>query len=163
MCDLTAVPKYKTVEQLQEIVRKAQSEGKIVVLGNGAFDLLHVGHVRYLQGARQLGDLLIVAVNSDVSVRTNKGASRPILEQFDRISLVAAIEAVDYVTCFDDAKVSAVLQALKPNIHAKGTDYRTPQQVPEAAVVAEYGGTTALVGDPKDHSTTDIIGKIRSL
>ncbi len=163
MDDLTTIAKYRTVEQLVEIVQEAKAQGKTVVLGNGAFDLLHVGHVRYLQGAKALGDLLIVAVNSDVSVRSIKGSTRPILQEYDRICLVAAIAAVDYVTSFDDTKVSRLLRTLKPDIHAKGTDYRTPEQVPEAAVVAEYGGRTALVGDPKDHSTTDIIGKIRSL
>ena len=160
---LKQIPKYKTFDELSTVVQEAKARGKVIVLANGGFDILHVGHVRYLQAARQLGDILIVAINSDISVKKIKGADRPVLCEIDRVTVVAAVEAVDYITTFDDEKVSQLLRLLKPDFHAKGTDYRSPSEVPEADVVAEYGGQTAIVGDPKDHSTTDIIAKIRSL
>jgi len=157
---LTQIPKYRSPDELKPIVEAEKEKGKTVVFGNGAFDILHVGHVRYLKAAKALGDVLIVAINSDISVQKLKGPTRPILPEFDRISLVASVDVVDYVTTFDDEKVSGLLTLLKPNVHAKGTDYRKPEEVPEANVVADYGGETAIVGDPKDHSTTDIIGTI---
>lgn len=160
---LQSIKKFHTPEQLATIIEREKTTGKTVVMGNGAFDIIHVGHIRYLKGAAELGDILVVAINSDISVQKLKGPQRPILSQFDRVSLVASVAEVDYVTVFDDEKVSGLLELLKPHVHAKGTDYRTPEQVPEAKVVSAYGGRTALVGDPKDHSTTDIIGKILSL
>ncbi len=127
-----------------------------IVLANGCFDVLHVGHVRYLQGAKARGDLLVVAVNSDDSVRRIKDAGRPLLSEADRAHLVAALACVDYVTVFSDATVAPLLDLLRPDVHAKGTDY-TPETVPEREVVRSYGGEVAIVGDPKDHSTRDLI------
>ncbi|MCS6885791.1 MAG: adenylyltransferase/cytidyltransferase family protein [Acidobacteriota bacterium] len=130
-----------------------------VVLANGCFDLLHVGHVRYLQAARLLGDVLVVAVNSDRSVRELKGEGRPLVPQHERAELVAALRCVDYVTVFDGTTVSDLLLLLKPDVHAKGTDY-TIDSVPEREVVRSYGGTVAIVGDPKEHSTTALLNSI---
>lgn len=134
-------------------------EGLVVVLGNGAFDLLHVGHVRYLAAARELGDRLVVAVNSDLSVRTGKGAGRPIVPAAERVELLSHLAVVDRLVLFDDPTVAPVLERLQPAIHAKGTDY-TAETVPERAVVQAYGGRTAICGDPKDHATSDLIGVI---
>lgn len=148
-----------TLEQLREELQERRSQGARVVFANGCFDLLHVGHIRYLEGARRLGDLLVVAVNSDRSVRHIKGAGRPVMPEGERAELVAALRAVDYVTIFDDLTVERLLLALKPDIHAKGTDY-TVETVPEREIVRSYGGEVAIVGDPKDHSTTELLGQI---
>jgi D-glycero-beta-D-manno-heptose 1-phosphate adenylyltransferase len=126
------------------------------VLANGCFDVLHVGHVRYLAGARDLGDILVVGVNSDNQVAIQKGAGRPILPASERAELVASLESVSYVTVFDEPTVEELLLALKPDVHAKGTDY-TVETVPERDVVRSYGGEVAIVGDPKDHSTSQIL------
>jgi rfaE bifunctional protein nucleotidyltransferase chain/domain len=142
---------------LAEAVRAA---GGVVVLANGAFDLLHVGHVRYLAAARGLGDLLIVAVNSDASVRGLKGPGRPILPETERVELLSHLACVDCIVLFDEPTVAEVLRAVRPQVHAKGTDY-TPETVPERAIVAEWGGRTAICGDPKDHATTDLLAAIR--
>lgn len=136
-----------------------KAEGRKIVLANGSFDILHVGHLRYLQAAKRLGDVLIVAVNADVSVTRYKGKGRPIVGEVDRAELIAAFKEVDYVTVFEEDTVERVLTTLKPDIHAKGTDY-TVDSVPEREVVNAYGGTVAVVGDPKDHSATSIIHKI---
>ena len=154
--------KLKTLAQLQAIVERARSEGKTVVFANGCFDLIHVGHVRYLAEARRLGDLLIVAVNGDSSVRALKGPHRPLLSQEDRAELLAALEMVDFITIFDDRDVRRLLRELRPHIQAKGTDY-TESSVPERDVVLEYGGQVRIAGDPKDHSTRDLIARIRQL
>jgi len=146
-------------EQARGLSARARNEGKAVVVANGAFDLLHVGHVRYLTAARALGDVLFVAVNSDVSVRGLKGSSRPIVPEDERVEILAALACVDWLVLFDEATVAEVLRELRPAFHAKGTDY-TPETVPERAIVAEWGGTTAICGDPKDHATTDLIGEI---
>jgi rfaE bifunctional protein nucleotidyltransferase chain/domain len=130
-----------------------------VVLANGCFDVLHVGHVRYLAGARELGDILVVAVNSDEQVARLKGAGRPILPASERAEIVAALECVTYVTVFDEPTVEQLLLALKPDVHAKGTDY-TEDSVPERDVVRSYGGRVAIVGDPKDHSTSAILERL---
>jgi rfaE bifunctional protein nucleotidyltransferase chain/domain len=135
--------------------------GVAVVLANGIFDLIHVGHVRYLQGARREGDFLVVAVNSDASARALKGPGRPFLPDRERAEIVAALECVDRVVIFPEDDVTAVLRAVRPAVHAKGTDY-TPETVPERAVTAEVGGRTAIVGDPKDHSSTDLLRTIRA-
>jgi rfaE bifunctional protein nucleotidyltransferase chain/domain len=127
---------------------------------NGCFDLLHVGHVRYLEAAKAEADRLIVAVNADSSVRGLKGPGQPVLPERERAELVAALRAVDYVVIFADATVDRLLRALKPAVHCKGTDY-TPDTVPERDVVRAYGGRTAIVGDPKDHSTRDLLARIR--
>lgn len=127
---------------------------------NGCFDLLHVGHVRYLEAARAEADRLIVAVNADSSVRGLKGPGQPVLPERERAELVAALRAVDYVVIFADATVDRLLRVLQPAVHCKGTDY-TPDTVPERDVVRAYGGRTAIVGDPKDHSTRDLLARIR--
>ncbi len=134
---------------------------KKVVLANGCFDILHVGHLRYLRDARALGDVLVVAINSDRSMRLIKDEGRPILDENERVSLVSALRPVDYVVLFDEPDVSRVLDVLQPAIHAKGTDY-TEQTVPERASVLAYGGEVRITGDPKNHSTRDIIERICS-
>ena len=136
------------------------ASGKTVVFANGAFDLLHAGHVRYLQGARAEGDFLIVGVNSDRSVRTAKGPARPIVPESERSEIVAALECVDAVVLFDEDSPAELIAAMRPSVHAKGTDY-TADSVPERSVVAKYGGRTVIVGDPKDHATTDLVRRIR--
>ena len=144
------------------LVSKAKEQGKTVVFTNGAFDVLHVGHIRYLQGAAELGDLVVCALNSDESVRKLKGDPRPILPLDDRMEIIAALESVDLVTSFDETDVGRLLLELKPDIHAKGTDY-TEDSVPEVDVVRSYGGKVAITGDPKDHNTSEIIGTIKGL
>jgi rfaE bifunctional protein nucleotidyltransferase chain/domain len=133
----------------------------VIVLANGCFDVLHAGHVRYLEGARALGDILVVGVNSDSEVAKLKGEGRPIMPQAERAEIVAALEAVDLVTIFDEPTVTELLLAVKPDVHAKGTDY-TEETVPERDVVRSYGGHVAIVGDPKDHSTSEILRKVGS-
>ncbi len=139
---------------------REKAAGRKVVFANGAFDLLHAGHVRYLEGARREGDWLLVGVNSDASVARSKGAGRPIVPAAERAEIVAALESVDAVVVFEEDSPSALLDELKPDVHAKGTDY-TSDTVPERDVVARNGGRTAIVGDPKDHATTDLIERIR--
>jgi len=148
--------------QLQARVKEAQQHGATVVFANGCFDVLHVGHVRYLEGARALGDLLVVAVNCDKQVAALKGPGRPILPEWERAEIVASLEAVDLVTIFEEPTVEALLLALRPDIHAKGTDY-TADTVPEREVVRSYGGRVAIVGDPKNHSTSQLIATLGSL
>ena len=148
-----------TREQLIERVAPAREGGAKIVFANGCFDVLHVGHVRYLAGARELGDVLIVGINSDQQVALQKGAGRPVLPASERAEIVAAIESVTYVTIFDEPTVEELLLALKPDVHAKGTDY-TADTVPERDVVRSYGGQVAIVGDPKDHSTSEIIARL---
>ena len=146
--------KLRNLEELPELLRS-----KKVVLANGCFDILHVGHLRYLQGARRLGDTLVVAINSDRSMRLIKDSGRPILTEDDRIVLVSALDCVDHVVVFDEPDVSRVLDVLRPAVHAKGTDY-TEQTVPERAQVLRYGGAVCITGDAKNHSTRDIIQRI---
>jgi rfaE bifunctional protein nucleotidyltransferase chain/domain len=141
-------------------VERRREGGATVVLANGCFDVLHVGHVRYLRGARELGGVLVVAVNGDEAVRALKGEGRPLTPAAERAEIVAALEGVDFVTVFETLTVEPVLRALRPDVHAKGTDY-TEETVPERAVVAEYGGRVAIVGDPKDHSTSELLGRLR--
>jgi rfaE bifunctional protein nucleotidyltransferase chain/domain len=148
-----------TREELVARVQAAQQAGARIVLANGCFDILHVGHVRYLEGARALADLLVVGVNSDRQVAALKGAGRPIMSAGERAEIVASLEAVDLVTVFDEPTVEALLRALKPDIHAKGTDY-TEDSVPEREVVRSYGGRVAIVGDPKEHSTSEMIKQL---
>jgi D-glycero-beta-D-manno-heptose 1-phosphate adenylyltransferase len=143
-------------EALVTRINIEKAKGSRIVLANGCFDILHAGHVRYLEGARALGDVLVVGINSDAQVATLKGAGRPILPERDRAELVASLQAVDLVTIFTEPTVTELLLAIKPNIHAKGTDY-TEETVPERDVVRSYGGRVAIVGDPKDHSTSEII------
>jgi len=145
---------------LLEAAARERASGKTVVFANGAFDLLHVGHVRYLEAARREGGWLAVGVNSDASVARAKGAGRPILPEAERAEIVAALAAVDAVAIFEEDSPASLIAALRPDVHAKGTDY-SAESVPERDVVAAYGGRTAIVGDSKDHATTDVIAKIR--
>lgn len=147
--------KLRRLEELPELLRE---RGK-VVLANGCFDILHVGHLRYLEDAKALGDTLVVAINSDRSMRLIKDPGRPILSQDERVALVSALRCVDYVVVFDEPDVGRVLEVLRPAIQAKGTDY-TEQTVPERAKVIAYGGSVRIAGDPKNHSTRDIIEQI---
>src|ERR1041385_7297326 len=142
-----------TREELVNRVASAKEAGAKIVFANGCFDVLHVGHVRYLEGARKLGDILIVGINSDAQVALQKGAGRPVLPASERAEIVASLESVTYVTIFDEPTVEQLLLALKPDVHAKGTAYTT-ETVPERDVVRSYGGEVAIVGDPKDHSTS---------
>ena len=140
-------------------VADARRAGQTIAFANGCFDLLHVGHVRYLDAAAQEADVLIVAINDDESVRALKGKGRPILQAADRAELVAALRCVDFVVIFPESTVGPLLEAIRPDVHCKGTDY-TLDSVPERDVVRGYGGRIAIVGDPKDHSTRDLLARI---
>jgi rfaE bifunctional protein nucleotidyltransferase chain/domain len=140
----------------------ATAAGRTIALANGVFDLFHVGHLRYLVGARGQADLLVVAVNSDRSTRENKGPGRPVVPEAERAEILAALVCVDHVVVFDTKDVVPVIRALRPDVHVKGTDY-TPETIPEAAEVRSYGGRVAVAGDPKEHSTTELIGKLEAL
>ena len=146
-------------EELINKVAEARKNGARIVFANGCFDVLHVGHVRYLEGARKLGDILVVGINSDEQVAIQKGAGRPVLPAGERAEIVASLESVTYVTIFDEPTVEQLLLALKPDVHAKGTDY-APETVPERDVVRSYGGRVVIVGDPKDHSTSAIVARL---
>jgi D-glycero-beta-D-manno-heptose 1-phosphate adenylyltransferase len=148
-----------TEQELAELVAADRAAGRTVAFANGCFDLLHVGHVRYLEGAAAEADRLIVAINDDGMVEVLKGKGRPILRAVDRAELVAALRVVDYVVIFPDPTVSRLLTLLKPDVHCKGTDY-TVESVPERETVRAYGGRTAIVGDPKDHSTKGLLKKL---
>ena len=150
-----------TDEALLERVAADRRAGYSVAFANGCFDVLHVGHVRYLEGARREADRLVVAVNDDESVRGLKGPGQPILPAAARAELVAALRAVDYVVTFPERTVERLLRLLTPDVHCKGTDY-TVDTVPEREVVREYGGRVAVVGDPKDHSTKGLLQRLRS-
>jgi D-glycero-beta-D-manno-heptose 1-phosphate adenylyltransferase len=145
---------------LREKLSKHKSEGWRVVFANGCFDMLHAGHVRYLQGARSEGDVLVVGVNTDVSVKDLKGPGRPILNENARFRLVAALKMVDYVVPFDEPNVETLLEGLRPDVHAKGTDY-TADTVPEGEVARRLGIRVAIVGDAKQHSTRELLETIR--
>jgi rfaE bifunctional protein nucleotidyltransferase chain/domain len=136
-----------------------RAAGRTITFANGGFDLLHVGHVRYLEAAKREADVLVVAVNSDASVRAAKGEGRPVMAEAARAELVAALRCVDYVTIFSDATVDRLLTLLRPDVHCKGTDY-TVETVPERDTVRAYGGRIAIVGDPKDHSTTSLLSRL---
>jgi len=142
--------------QLRERVEQWRSAGERIILANGNFDLLHVGHVRYLRGAKELGGKLVVAINSDASVRALKGEGRPVMPEGERAEIVAALADVDAVVIFPELEVCALIGEIRPDIQAKGTDY-TAASVPERDAVTEYGGRVAIVGDAKDHSTSEII------
>ncbi len=137
-----------------------RQHGKKIVLANGCFDFFHVGHIRYLAGAKALGDCLIVAVNADEQVRKLKGENRPLTSEQERAEIISALKFVDYVTIFSEPTVEELIRTVRPDFHAKGTDY-TVDTVPERDIVREYGGRVAIVGDPKDHSSTDLIKKIK--
>ena len=151
--------KVKSLTELRRIVAAEKAKGKTVVLANGCFDLFHVGHIRYLRAAKAKGDVLIVALNSDASVRKLKGKGRPILPQRERADILAAFSFVDYVTAFDEPMVTKVLLALKPDFHVKGSDY-SRETVPERDTVKSYGGRVAIVGGPKIRNTSQIIRDI---
>ena len=147
-------------QTLIETINHERRRGRTIAFANGVFDVLHVGHVRYLQAAAREADLLVVGVNSDASVQAIKGPSRPLVNERERAELVAAIRDVAYVTIFDDSSPARLIGVIKPDVHCKGTDY-TADSVPERDVVRAYGGRVAIVGDPKDHSTTSILERMR--
>ncbi len=151
--------KLCSVDELAEECAAWREQGLVVVLVNGAFDVLHVGHLRYLEAAYAFGDRLVVAVNSDFSVQLSKGELRPIIPETERVEILSHLWTVDRICLFDNTTVSPVLERLQPQVHAKGTDYSV-ETVPEREVVASYGGRTVICGDPKDHATTDLIGII---
>ena len=153
---MTAASKILGRDELAQRVREWRAAGERVTLTNGCFDLLHVGHVRYLHAAKELGGRLIVAVNSDASVRALKGKGRPLMPAEERAEILAALSDVDAVVIFSEPNVRALIRELRPDIHAKGTDY-TADTVPERDAVVEYGGRIEIVGDPKDHSASEII------
>jgi len=156
----TANTKITDEKKLREFISKAKEEKKRVVFANGCFDTLHVGHARYLQGAKEEGDVLVVGVNSDASVHRLKGAGRPILDELARAHLVAALRCVDHVIVFPDPNVERLLEELRPDVHAKGTDY-SAETVPERATAERLGIRVAIVGDPKNHSTRGLLDSIR--
>jgi D-glycero-beta-D-manno-heptose 1-phosphate adenylyltransferase len=155
----------KRIESLSEmkgLLQEARKAGKTIVFGNGCFDLLHVGHIRYLKGAKALGDILVVAINDDASVALLGKRKTVLTPASERAEIICAIDCVDYVVTFSESTVEPLLRELEPDIHAKGTDY-TAETVPEREVVRSYGGRVAIVGDPKDHSTTTMIEQIRKM
>ncbi len=156
-----AASKVTTVDALKEVCAEARRAKKTIAFANGCFDLLHVGHTRYLQGARAEGDLLIVGINADASVKKLKGPNRPLQNEEDRALLVAALHSVDWVVIFHEDTVDNLLLALKPDVHCKGTDY-TPDTVPERETVKSYGGRVAIVGDPKDHNTSTLLARLQA-
>ncbi len=151
--------KLKTLGQLAVIVAREKKRGRRVVLANGCFDLFHVGHVRYLEAAKACGDILVVALNSDASVRALKGSGRPLLGVEDRAAIMCAFACVDYVTIFKERDVSRVLRRLRPDVHAKGSDY-TVETVPERRVVLDYGGEIFIAGGPKVRSASHLLRRI---
>jgi rfaE bifunctional protein nucleotidyltransferase chain/domain len=153
------VTKRVSLEEAGRRVAQLRAQGRSIVLANGVFDLLHVGHLRYLEGAKALGDVLVVAINSDASTRAYKGPGRPVIPQDERAELIAALACTDLVLVFDEPDVRGVIRALKPDVHAKGTDY-TPESIPERSEVEAYGGRVAVTGDPKDHSTTALVSRL---
>jgi rfaE bifunctional protein nucleotidyltransferase chain/domain len=152
--------KIVSQQKLKSLVADHKERGRTVVFANGCFDILHVGHKRYLEAARQQGDILVVAVNSDASVRTLKGPGRPILDESARARLVAALRAVDWVMLFSEPTVASLLRDLLPGVHAKGTDY-SANTVPERTIATQLGIQIAIVGDPKNHSTRALLGSLR--
>jgi rfaE bifunctional protein nucleotidyltransferase chain/domain len=155
------VARRVTLEELPRLRAEATAAGLTLALANGVFDLFHVGHLRYLQGARAEADRLLVAVNSDASTRAYKGPGRPVVPEDERAEIVAGLACVDYVVVFPFPDVVPIIRALRPDVHVKGTDY-TPDTIPEAAEVKAYGGRVAVAGDPKDHSTTELIDKLEA-
>jgi rfaE bifunctional protein nucleotidyltransferase chain/domain len=153
------ISRLVTLEELPRLRSAATAAGKTIAMANGIFDLFHVGHLRYLEGAKAEADLLVVAVNSDVSTKLNKGPARPVIPEAERAEIVAALRCVDHVVLFDTRDVVSVIRLLKPDVQVKGTDY-TPETIPEAAEVRAYGGRVAVAGDPKNHSTTELLGKL---
>jgi rfaE bifunctional protein nucleotidyltransferase chain/domain len=155
-----SLSKFHPLEELQSILAEERKQNKTVALANGGFDLVHIGHIRYLEGAKKTADLLVVALNSDDSLKKLKGKDRAILDEESRIRLMASFECVDYVTIFEESTVDRVLLTLKPDVHCKGSDY-TVDTVPERETVKSYGGTIAIVGGDKIRSTSEILEVIR--
>ena len=151
------------LDELASRLRNLRAEGKTVALANGHFDLIHVGHLRYLRAARAEADVLVVALNDDASVERLKGPGRPIVPAAERAELLAALEPVDFVVVFAGDSPGPLIELLRPEVHCKGPDYGSPERVPEFETVRAYGGRTALVGDPKDHATSELIAKIKRL
>ena len=153
-----------TLAEAQSFREDARKRSAVVAVANGAFDLLHVGHVRYLEAAKRAtkGGFLIVGVNTDDSVRAAKGKGRPVVPERERAEIVDALRCVDRVVLFAEPTAAELLMALRPDLHVKGTDY-TPQTVPERELVASFGGRTLVAGDPKDHSSTDLIARLKTL
>jgi rfaE bifunctional protein nucleotidyltransferase chain/domain len=149
--------------ELLALARAWRAAGKTIALANGHFDLMHVGHLRYLRAAKREADVLVVAINDDDSVARLKGAGRPVVPAAERAELLAGLEPVDLVTIFAGDSPAPLLAELRPEVHCKGTDYGAPERVPEYPIVRAYGGRTALVGDPKDHATSELIRKIKAL
>jgi len=152
-----------TLDVLERRLAPLRADGRTVALANGHFDLLHVGHLRYLHAAKAEGDVLVVALNDDDSVARLKGPGRPLVPAAERAELLAALAPVDFVVVFAGDSPAPLLARLRPDIHCKGPDYGAPERVPEFEAVRAYGGRTALVGDPKDHATSDLIAKVRAL
>lgn len=155
-------PTFAPILERNRLIARASIErraGAKIVLANGCFDLFHVGHVRYLAGAKELANILVVGINSDEQVRKLKGEKRPLMPENERAEIISALKFVDYVTIFHEPTVTELIRALRPDFHAKGTDY-TPDSVPEREIVKEYGGRVAIVGDPKDHSSTSFLEKL---
>jgi rfaE bifunctional protein nucleotidyltransferase chain/domain len=155
-----AAEKVETIDAAAAAVEAARATGRTIAFANGCFDVLHVGHVRYLAGAKAEGDVLVVGVNGDTSVRELKGEGRPVMPEEDRALLVAALRVVDHVVVFHEPTVTTLLQRLRPDVHCKGTDY-TPETVPERDIVRAYGGRVAIVGDPKNHDTRVLLERLR--
>lgn len=156
-----SVGKFYTIDRLKTVLEKERNQQKTIALANGRFDLIHIGHIRYLKGARQTADILVVALNSDQSLKKRKGKSRAILDQKSRVRLLASFECVDYVTLFNEGTVDHVLLTLRPDVYCKGCDYRI-DTVPERETVKSYGGKIAIVGGEKVKSTSQIIKHLRS-
>jgi rfaE bifunctional protein nucleotidyltransferase chain/domain len=159
MARIDTMSKVHSLATLPDLVEAERRAGRTIALANGCFDVLHVGHLRYLEAAAREADTLVVAINDDATVTALKGEGRPILTADDRAELIAALRCVRYVVIFEEPTVERVLLALRPDVHCKGTDY-TVDSVPERDVVSRYGGRTAIVGDPKDHSTRDLLAHI---
>lgn len=161
MSDLSGNAPILSEFQLAEALDRERRSGKSIAFANGCFDVLHVGHIRYLQDAARVADVLVVAVNSDPSVRALKGEGRPVMPELERAELIAAIRGVGYVTIFDDPNPGRLLGVLRPDFQCKGTDY-TPDTVPEGEIVRGYGGKVVITGDPKGHSTSDLLRKMKA-
>jgi len=156
-----ALPMRLRLDDLPRLRAEASAAGRTIALANGVFDLFHVGHLRYLQGAKAEADLLVVAVNSDASTRANKGPSRPLVPEGERAEIVEGLACVDHVVLFDSKDVVPVIRLLRPDVQVKGTDY-TPDTIPEASEVRSYGGRVAVAGDPKEHSTTELLARLEA-
>jgi rfaE bifunctional protein nucleotidyltransferase chain/domain len=159
--DVKMIRNLVALEDLPKLRAEATAAGRTIAMANGIFDLFHVGHLRYLKGAKAEADLLVVAVNSDLSTRLNKGPGRPVIPEAERAEIVAGLACVDHVVLFDTKDVVSVIRLLRPDVQVKGTDY-TLETIPEAAEVRAYGGRVAVAGDPKNHSTTELLGKLEA-